>query len=70
MKMEIDYSSKENGLWIYVISLVESSLPMEWFFRELKKHNHQVLIVFLNPKQPYLMEVLVKNGYRCLFLPY
>jgi glycosyltransferase involved in cell wall biosynthesis len=59
-----------NGPWIYVISLVESSLPMEWFFAELHKRNSNVLIVFLNPAKPHLMDVLSDKGYRCLWLKY
>ncbi len=42
----------ENRKILFVISLVESSLAFEWFFRELSKTEIQFEIVFLNAKEP------------------
>ncbi|HQF27350.1 MAG TPA: hypothetical protein PLD36_01975, partial [Bacteroidia bacterium] len=56
--------------WVYVISLVERSLPMEWFFDELYNQNENILIVFLNPVQPPIMEALSKKGLQVQWLKY
>ena len=70
MKMDGNKLIQPNGLWVYVISLVETSLPMEWFFAELQKYNREVVVVFLNPHQPHLMDVLTEKGYRCVWMKY
>lgn len=70
MTKEQEHLLLKNDLLIYVISLVENSLPMVWFFAELHKHHKNVLIVFLNPTLPTLMNKLSENGYRCLWLHY
>ena len=56
--------------WVYVISLVERSLPMEWFFDELYNQNENILIVFLNPVQPPIMDALSKKGLQVQWIKY
>jgi glycosyltransferase involved in cell wall biosynthesis len=63
-------TSNGNKLWVYVISLVERSMPMDWFFTELIKRNQNVLIVFLNPAAPPLMQDLADKGLNVHWIKY
>jgi glycosyltransferase involved in cell wall biosynthesis len=55
---------------IYVISLVEKSLAMEFFFTELLKRNLDFQIVFLNPKAPPIMSILEDKGANVKWIKY
>lgn len=55
---------------LFVISLVDKSLPMEFFFIELSKHDSNFQIVFLNPAPPSIMINLVKKGLSVKWIKY
>lgn len=60
----------KNSQFIYVISLVERSFPMEWFFVELNKKHAEFSIVFLNPFIPPIMESLRSLGLEVKWIKY
>lgn len=55
---------------IYLISLVESSDPMEWYFTELFLKRTDFLIIFLNPNISELQVKLSSKGLNCIWMNY
>jgi len=55
---------------VYVISKVDSSLPLLWFFREMKKSDVDFHVVFLHSRHPVLKEQLESLGVGCHFVKY
>lgn len=55
---------------VYFVSMVDNSLPLFWFFRELKKSSVNFDVVFLHPKIPALKIQLENEGIKCHFISY
>ncbi len=56
--------------WLYVISQVDKSLALEWFFRELYAKHTPIHIIFLHPKTPELQKYCVQLGYKTKWIKY
>jgi glycosyltransferase involved in cell wall biosynthesis len=56
--------------WVYVISHVDHSLAMEWFFRDLRIRHHDVSIIFLHPFKPALQNACSILGYKTIWIKY
>ena len=55
---------------VYVISMVDNSLPFFWFFKELKETGNDFDVIFLHPKPPALLARLKDENMACHFLKY
>jgi glycosyltransferase involved in cell wall biosynthesis len=65
--------SNQNGTNIkivYLISLVESSDAMQWYFTELFSRRSDFLIIFLNQNISELQHKLSARGINCIWLSY
>ncbi len=55
---------------LYIVSLVDKSLPLYWYFRELKKTGTTFTILFLHPTKPELQHQLEAEGIPCYYINY